>query len=327
MNQRAFTFIETVIAITIFSVIMVAVASYVILAYKNNYYVWNYTIAVDDARRSIDAMAEEIRNARPGDNGSYPIEKAGDKELIFYSDIDKDGVTEKVHYFLSTVNSGSLVKECVTYQVGGYCTVNFSNFLEGTLISAQLKVYLEGDLGQSDEYVTVKVDGQTFSSTFCKTGCTDCAGKWEGGVAYDVTSLASDGSLSVTADGNNKVHSQCQWVNPNHSLKVRIELSWSEEVVGEGSQLNKGVIKPTTPPVTYPDNQEKESIVTSFVENDPPIFIYYDKSGNEILNLPARPVDTRLIKIFLVIDTDPERSPRPVEFETYVYPRNLNFIE
>src|SRR3990167_3437860 len=46
--------------------------------------------------------------SRAGDNGSYPLEIAGDWEIIFYSDIDYDGNAERVRYFLadSTLTKG-----------------------------------------------------------------------------------------------------------------------------------------------------------------------------------------------------------------------------
>jgi hypothetical protein len=46
----------------------------------------------------------EIRSARASDNGAYPLEIVNDNEIVFYSDGDYDGITERLHYYLSGNN-------------------------------------------------------------------------------------------------------------------------------------------------------------------------------------------------------------------------------
>ncbi|OGM18263.1 hypothetical protein A2686_03615 [Candidatus Woesebacteria bacterium RIFCSPHIGHO2_01_FULL_38_10] len=62
----------------------------------------NY-LNVEEANSNIATLVREIRNIRPGDNAAYPLERAQDHELIFYSDIDYDGKTEKIRYSLTGV--------------------------------------------------------------------------------------------------------------------------------------------------------------------------------------------------------------------------------
>ncbi|GAH01061.1 unnamed protein product, partial [marine sediment metagenome] len=38
---------------------------------------------------------------------------------------------------------------------------------------------------------------------------------------------------------------------------------------------------------------------------------------------PARLVDTKLMKVFLIVDVDPNRSPKGFELESYAKLRNL----
>ena len=54
-------------------------------------------------------MVKEIREARPADNGAYPLELADDQEFIFYSDIDQNDKTERVRYFLDGTNFNKAV--------------------------------------------------------------------------------------------------------------------------------------------------------------------------------------------------------------------------
>lgn len=324
INKRklGFTLIEVLVAIVIFTLIVAAISGLIVTAYRSQSYTWQQSNAVEEARRGIETMVRELRQARDGENGAYPIEKAGDKEIIFYSDIDKDNKTEKVRYFWGGINSGQQIKECVTFSGGGSCSINFSDFLAGGLKSAQMKIELEGDLGASNEYAEIFVDGNKLGN-LCVSGCTDCAGVWQGTTNFDITAYASDNSILVLADATHRVDPACNWINPNHSMKVKVEFSWTEEVTSLGNELIKEVIEPTFYPAEYPDDQKKVSILTSYVRNEPPIFEYFDKDGNKILDYPARLVDTKVIRVFLAVDVDVNNPPSPFELESSAMLRNL----
>ncbi|MCD6178043.1 prepilin-type N-terminal cleavage/methylation domain-containing protein [bacterium] len=322
LYKSGFTLVESLVVIAVFALMIGAVIGFILMSYRTYSYAFQQSMAVNEARKGIEIMAREIREARSGDDGSYPIEKADDKEFIFYSDIDKDGATERVRYFLGTANSGSQTQECVTFDDGGSCSVSFSGFLSGTLKTAEVRVSVEGDFGWSQEYADVYADG-VYLGEVCKTGCSDCAGTWEGDQVFDVTSLASDGSIQFTADANWRVNDICDWEESNHSMKVKFEFSWTEDLPFGESDFKKGVIDPVGDPPQYHLDQERIWVLTSYVRNSPPIFKYYDANGNEIEDYPSRLVDTKLIKLFLVVDVDPNRPPDPVELETSVQLRNL----
>jgi len=320
--MKSFTLIETLVAIAIFTIALGAVFGSILMLYRSHGYSWEQSQAIEEARKGVEIMTKEIREARDGEDGSYPIALAGDKEFIFFSDIDNDGKTERVRYFLGTTGSGSQTKKCVTFFGGGSCSVDFSNFLAGNLKSAQVKVSVEGDLGNANEYVEIYADGQKLGN-LCQTGCTDCAGTWQGTTTFDITNLASDNSITLLADARPQVDQNCSWEEPNHKMKAQFEFSWTEEIIGGGSELKKEVIEPTGDPPQYPSGQEKLSIITSYVRNSPPIFEYYDKDGNKIESLPARLVDTKLMKVYLVINVNPNKPPQDFQLESYVQLRNL----
>jgi len=320
--MKSFTLIETLVTILIFSLIMGAVFASVTRIYKTHTYAWQQSTAIDEASRGIRIMVREIREAMSGDNGSYPIEKTGDKEFIFYSDIDKDGDIERVRYFLATVGSGTQTQECVTFADGGSCNVIFSDFLQGAITSAQVKVSIEGDFGWNQEYAEIYADGE-YLGRVCQTGCLDCAGVWEGDVIFDIIGQAADNIIQFTADATSQVDNSCDWQEPNHAMKVRFEFFWQEEVIENAHQFKKGVINPIFSPIRYPLDQEEVSILSSYICNAPPIFEYFDAEGNQIMDYPARLADTKLMKVFLVINVDPNRPPQNFELESYVQLRNL----
>lgn len=317
-----FTLVETLVAIFIFFSAFVLIINFVVDSYRTHGYASEEARAIEEARRGIEVMTREIREAKTADNGAYAIERADDKQFVFYSDIDDDGNAEKVRYFLGTISSGSQTRECTSTVAAGSCSVTFSGLLTGELQSAQIKISVDGDLDASNEYVSISADGIS-RGRLCVTGCLHCAGVWQGASTTDITTQFTDGSVTFVAQGSSNVSKQCPPTNSTHSMKAKFELSWIELVVGANNQLKKGVIEPVGNPVTYPSDQEQFSIITSYVRNDPPIFKYYDENGDELTQLPARLENTKLMKTFLVINIDPNRPPNEFQMESYVQLRNL----
>lgn len=315
--MRSFTLIETIVAIAVFILALGVVSSLILMAYRTQSYSWQQSAAIDEARRGVETMVKEIREARPAETGNFPIEKAEDKEFIFYSDIDNNGKTERVRYFLGEVNSGSQTQECQTSAKGGSCSVIFSNFFTGTLKSAQIKVSVDGDFGLSSEYAEIFADG-TKIGEICKSGCSDCPHSWQGTVTLDVTTLASDNAIQFLIDSSLGVDPNCPY-----AMKARFEFSWTEDLSAFVHEFKKGVIKPTGVPPAYPQDQEQVTILSSYVRNSPPIFEYFDQNGNKIEEYPARLGDTTLMKVFLAINVDPNRPPQDFELESSVQLRNL----
>jgi type II secretory pathway pseudopilin PulG len=60
----------------------------------------NYT-SVEEANAGVSGMVKELRNLQTAENGAYPLERALDQEIIFYSDYDSDGESERIRYYLN----------------------------------------------------------------------------------------------------------------------------------------------------------------------------------------------------------------------------------
>lgn len=324
-GERGITLIEALTTIAIFALIMTATSVFVYTSYRTYGTAWRQSVVIEEARRGVEVMIKEIREARMGDDGSYPIERAGDREFIFFSDIDNDGQVERVRYNFGQIIAGSQTQKNVTFVRGGSTSVSFSNFLQGTLTMAQLRVSAEGDLGAGNEYAEIFADGVKLVN-LCQSGCSDCAGAWQGTAIFDVTAQASDNSIQFIADGTNNVDPNCNWEENNHSLKAQFELSWTEEVASIEHELRKGVIEPVIGvggQVNYPLDQETTFVLSSYVRNIPPIFEYIDEDGNKITEEPARLADTKVMEIYLVVNIDPSRPPQDFELESSVQLRNL----
>lgn len=95
----------------------------------------------------------------------------------------------------------------------------------------------------------------------------------------------------------------------------------------DGTTLKKGVINPTGNPIQYVTSDE---VITELVHNlrngSTPIFTYYDSTYNgntDALTQPVLITSIRLVKITMIVDVDPNRSPVPVTITTQISLRNL----
>lgn len=102
--QKGISFIETIITISVFTMAMIAVSTFIIYLYRAYSFNLEQLSAINEARKGIEVIVKEIREARIADNGSYPLVKADDFEFIFYGDIDRDIAVERVRYFLEGTN-------------------------------------------------------------------------------------------------------------------------------------------------------------------------------------------------------------------------------
>lgn len=100
--------------------------------------------------------------------------------------------------------------------------------------------------------------------------------------------------------------------------RVRYEL--------DGTDLIRGVLKPTGDPLTYNDANEVTQVVARSIRNDTKdIFIYYNGNYPDDTTAldPANVTDVKYIQFDLLIDADPDRDPPPVEIVSQVQLRNL----
>lgn len=99
--SKGFTLVEVIVASFIFCVITFGVTVF------SSYYFKNYSFSFEQnqqqsiAQNGLTRMIKDIREARIGDDGSWPIVQADDNQFIFYSDVTNDGKADKVRYFLT----------------------------------------------------------------------------------------------------------------------------------------------------------------------------------------------------------------------------------
>ena len=100
-SYKGLTLIETIVAIAIFTI---GIEGFTILLSRS----WTqnaYTIEMGQtsmaASQAVNRVVGYIREARQGDNGAYPVVSADDNDLVIFSDYDRDGQTERLHFYRS----------------------------------------------------------------------------------------------------------------------------------------------------------------------------------------------------------------------------------
>lgn len=101
-STAGMTLMETVIAIGIYLVLMLAVFSSITSLYRYNAYSIEQSGEIDSARRGITEWNRDVKEMTTAEDGTWPITVIEPHRLGYYSDTDKDDSVEYVEYVLAT---------------------------------------------------------------------------------------------------------------------------------------------------------------------------------------------------------------------------------
>jgi type II secretory pathway pseudopilin PulG len=103
-TQAGFTLLELIIAMFMFTAVVVVAAVISLYYFRDYSFSFEEYRALSQTQTVLTSMVREIREARLGDNGAWPIVEASDSSFTFYSDVTGDGRTDRVRYYLSGIN-------------------------------------------------------------------------------------------------------------------------------------------------------------------------------------------------------------------------------
>ena len=139
------TVIEMLVAIFIFLLIMGGSLFLLQQIYQRYGFAMEQGISVNQVQHSMKIMIEEIRRAKEADSGAYPIQSAGKFDLVFFGDVDKDGATERVHYYLQ---NGSIKKGVTkpsgtpaTYAANDQTVTTIANYVRNSAVQPLFYYY------------------------------------------------------------------------------------------------------------------------------------------------------------------------------------------
>lgn len=130
--NRGFSLAELLVSVFIISLVIITVGTFQRDIFTLNFNIQDDLNAAIDARHVIKIIAAELRTSSPSATGGYSIALASSTGITFYSDIDGNGLTDQVRYFLS----GTTLKRGVTAPSGSPLTYNNSNEVVTTLASS-----------------------------------------------------------------------------------------------------------------------------------------------------------------------------------------------
>ena len=101
-SQTGMTLIELLIAIGIYTVLMLAVTSSITTFYQYNAYALEQSNEVDNARRGVTQWNRDVKEMTTGEDGTWPMAIMDEHRLGYYSDTDRDDSVEYVEYILAS---------------------------------------------------------------------------------------------------------------------------------------------------------------------------------------------------------------------------------
>ena len=103
-TRKGMSIVEILIVVGIASLLMISVGFFQrnILFFAG--FLEDSISGAQDARAVLRTMAREIRTASSSNLGTYTIATASPQTFIFYSDIDNDGLKERIRYFLDNTD-------------------------------------------------------------------------------------------------------------------------------------------------------------------------------------------------------------------------------
>lgn len=98
--NSGFTLAEVVISVGIISLVLVAIYSFQADIFSLNRVVQSGLLNQQEAKKLVRPFANEVRGSIESAQGAYPIASAGTSSISFFTDLDGDGLAERVRYFL-----------------------------------------------------------------------------------------------------------------------------------------------------------------------------------------------------------------------------------
>ena len=91
---------ELIISMGIFSLLIIGISNVFIVSLQNNNIIWEQLSGQHDARRAVLDVSNTLRKAESSSIGSYPLFSVGEYEIMFFANVDKDSLREKVRYWI-----------------------------------------------------------------------------------------------------------------------------------------------------------------------------------------------------------------------------------
>lgn len=117
-KKRGFTILEVVVALAIFALVSGSIVEVYLRSIRQNNSLSGQLSGESEARTLVQNFVNEVRGAQYSSLGTYPLSKASDNEVDFYTNLDGDPAVEQVRYFFV----GNILKKGVLKPSGNPLT-------------------------------------------------------------------------------------------------------------------------------------------------------------------------------------------------------------
>lgn len=139
-NLAGMTLVETVVAIGIYTMLLLVITNSIASLYKYNSYSIGQANEVDNARRGMTQWNRDAKEMISAEDGTFPVAVINEHHFGYFSDTDQDESVEYVEYILA---STTLTK--FTYNATGTPPVyNFSTPDSSQILSEYVQNILQG---------------------------------------------------------------------------------------------------------------------------------------------------------------------------------------
>ncbi len=100
LEKKAFTLIEVLVAIAIFSILSAGAVWFFIGSSRDVNIIWEQLTTQNQGKKTLEKVTKYIRKAETSSAGAYPLVTTTPYNLIFYANVDSDSMIEKVEFKL-----------------------------------------------------------------------------------------------------------------------------------------------------------------------------------------------------------------------------------
>lgn len=151
------TLVEAVVAVTIFTLLMLVITASVSNLYRYNAYALAQSHQLDLARRGVEVLTRDLREMIFADNGAFPLVRMEPHVVGFYSDVNGDDRVEYVEYELEATTT---LEKRIYAATGGNPAYNLSTPSEVHIVSDYVQNLLQG----TSTFIYYMNDGQVTTS-------------------------------------------------------------------------------------------------------------------------------------------------------------------
>ncbi|MFA7314572.1 MAG: type II secretion system protein [Candidatus Magasanikbacteria bacterium] len=169
LTKKAFSLIEVLITLAIFSIVTAGAFWIVIVSSRDGAIIWEQLVTQNEGKKAVEHVINYVRKAETSSAGAYALDTADPYDLIFYANVDNDSMVEKVEFW---VDDGGIFKQTITkpsstastnmYENGTPQTTDLANNLTNFINEPHVPVFLYYD----ESYTGTQQDlGENFNLT------------------------------------------------------------------------------------------------------------------------------------------------------------------